>query len=332
MTTILATVRNALRSPSMTRGMLDLSRLLLPAFVLALTASPAAAQLRTRDPVGERAMWLGAELSVGTVVRRAFCPIGPIIDTTCGGDDHSPLGALTLDFTGRAASIGRAEQRLFLELDANLRFGLADSHDSTGEYDGAWVGSPWLAMAIAHRTSALTVRGALGIAPPLRSLVNGFLSAGGVLGAPWGAWDRWLTVPNVVPVGLTGMAEARLGPVDVGGDLALVVAPEFGTLDPGTFFWVAVGGWLAVDAGDVAQLGLRLHGVTTVLAADRVLTDFQATVVPFVRVLIAPAEDAPSGAVELRATLNIDEPFGPAFVGNPYVWAIALAGGASWDP
>ena len=308
--------------------MLTLPRFALPVLVLVLMASPAVAQLRTSDPVGERALWLGAELDVGTVGRRVRCLLP---DPTCGGENHTPLGALTLDFTGRASSIGRTEEHLFLEVDANLRFGFASAYDPTGGYDGAWVGSPWVAIAIAHRTGALTVRGAFGIAPPLRSLVNGALGAEGVLSGPWGGWDVWLTLANVVPVGFTGLAEARLGPVDIGGDLALVAGPQFGFSDPGLLFWAALGGWLAVDAGDAAQVGLRVHGVTTLYASDRVFSDFQATVVPFVRVLIAPAGDAPSGEVELRVTLNVDEPFGPAFVGNQYVWAVGLMGGASWD-
>jgi len=327
-----ATSRNIPASPSMRGAMLTLSRFVLLVLVMVLMASPAVAQLRTSDPVGERALWLGAELDVGTVAQRVYCPMGPGIGTTCGGENHTPIGSLTLDSTGRAGSVGRAEERLFLEVDANLRFGSTSAYDPAGGYDGTWVGNPWLAIAIAHRTSALTVRGAFGIAAPLRSLVNGRLGVEGVLSGPWGGWDGWLTLANVVPVGLTGLAEARLGPVDIGGDLALVAGPQFDYSDPGLYFWAAVGGWLAVDAGDLAQVGLRLHGVTTIFEADRVYSDFQAAVVPFVRLLFAPAGDGPSGAVELRVTLNVDEPFGPAFVGNVYVWAVGLTGGVRWDP
>ena len=103
--------------------------------------------------------------------------------------------------------------------------------------------------------------------------------------------------------------------------------------------WTGVGGWLAAHLGDAVRLGLRLQGVLWlhrgyeercegsacgfVEAAPQ--TDFQASVIPFVRVLFPP------GYLELRLQLNLDEPHGPTLVGAEQVWAIALRGGASWD-
>lgn len=66
--------------------------------------------------------------------------------------------------------------------------------------------------------------------------------------------------------------------------------------------------------------------IDTTLYEERTESDFQLSAIPFVRLSFAPAW------VELRWQVNLDEPHGPIFAGSTAVWALALRGGARWDP
>lgn len=307
-------------------------------------ANGASAQVRTSDPMTTHGVSLEGEVHVGearelhhppctTTAMGLTCP-GPIVQGRV-------FGTLAVDVQDRVAQLGRAEESLFVELDASLRLGLRDYYRDDGAWRGAWL-NVWVAAAIAHRTPSLTLRGSLGVAPPLRTLVTRGLPEA-QLTAGWGQWDQWLAMERVVPVGVMGLVEGRVGQLDAGADTALVLGPTFSDdtalADRGLYFWGGLGGWLAAHLGDVVRLGLRAQGVfwlhsgpETRCEAGRpcatvtgLFTDFQASLVPFVRLLFPP------GYLELRMQINLDEPHGPSLVGAEQVWAVALRGGASWD-
>lgn len=103
-------------------------------------------------------------------------------------------------------------------------------------------------------------------------------------------------------------------------------------------FWGGLGGWLAAHLGEAVRLGLRIQGVLWLPQSPILCTDgfscpvasadpdFQASLLPFLRV------DFPPRHLELRFHLNLDEPHGPTLAGADQVWAVALRGGASWEP
>jgi hypothetical protein len=207
----------------------------------------------------------------------------------------------------------------------------------------------WLGAALSQRNAAMTLRGSLGLAPPLRSAVTAQVPDA-QLAAGWGDWDRWLVIEKVVPFGFLGLVEGHLGAVDLGADVALIAAPSFAGNDQlfdgydlyrrpsGFFFWSGLGAWVRGHVGDVLSLGVRLQGVLTVfdgtevrgmgifLVEEGTRTDFQLSAIPFVRLSFPP------GHVELRWQVNLDEPHGPIFAGPAPVWALALRGGVSLDP
>jgi hypothetical protein len=312
-------------------------------------ASPALAQVRTSDPMTTRSLSIDGELHAGAAQFRRgsegcrTTPEGFIVCEPVGPTVSRPFATLAVDVQDRVLRLGREEEALFVELDANLRIGVREAYADDGSWRGAWL-NVWIAAAIAHRTPSLTLRASFGIAPPLRTAVNRGLPDS-QLTAGWGQWDQWLATIDIVPFGFTGLVEGRLEQIDLGADTAIVLGPGFsgtrlvGPPDPGLYFWTGVGGWLAAHLGEAFRLGLRLQGVfwlnrgyeercdgsacRFVEAAPQ--TDFQASVIPFVRVVFPP------GYLELRLQINLDEPHGPTLVGAEQVWAIALRGGASWD-
>lgn len=316
---------------------------------LLVLASPAAAQVRTSDPMTTRSLSIDGELHAGAAQFRRVSggcialPDGTFLCDAPSATVLVPYATLAIDVQDRVLRLGREEEALFVELDANLRVGVREAYGEDGSWRGAWL-NVWIAAAIAHRTPSLTLRASFGIAPPLRTAVNRGLPDR-QLTAGWGQWDQWLATIDIVPFGFTGLVEGRLDQLDLGADTAIVLGPGFsgtrlvGAPDPGLYLWTGVGGWLAAHLGDAVRLGLRLQGVfwlnrgyeercegsacRFVEAAPQ--TDFQASVIPFVRVLFPP------GYLELRLQINLDEPHGPTLVGADQVWAVALRGGASWD-
>jgi hypothetical protein len=297
-----------------------------------LGPAPARAQVRTSDPMETRALSVDGELATGTA----------------RGGREVPFVNLALDAQGRFTSLDG--DVLGLELEGSFRLGYFEPHDPWREASAPWA-ALWLGGAVAHRTPSLTVRGGVGVGPPLRSLVSYNLDES-QLAAGWGDWERWLVIDQVVPFGLRGSFEARLGDLDVGGELALIAAPclegeepirRLGNRRTGTFFWAAAGAWLTGHVSDVLSVGLRVQGVATIFHGatppavvppiidttwwdHRTETDFQLSAVPFVRLTFAPAY------LELRWQVNLDEPHGPIFAGPAPVWALALRGGVSLDP
>lgn len=310
-------------------------------------AGSARAQVRTSDPMTTHALSFEAEVHAGEARDAPPLSCTPTetgivcVDPVAIG---RPFGSLAIDAEGRVARVGRAEEALFVEVEARLRLGLREAYREDGSWRGAWM-NVWLGAAIAHRTPSLTVRGALGLAPPLRTAVQSGLRED-QLAAGWGQWDHWLVLEHVVPIGFLGLVEGRFDALDVGADTAIVLGPSFGapalsgSETRGLFFWTGLGGWIAAHLGDAVRLGLRLQGVLWLHAGpeercdeigrcalrDDVYPDFQASLVPFVRVLFPP------GYLELRLQLNLDEPHGPTLAGREQVWAVAVRGGASWDP
>ena len=308
----------------------------------------AVAQVRTSDPMGTHSLSIDGELQVGAAqeFRRGLgCIVASDGTLLCGTPSETrvrPFGALAIDVHDRVLRIGREDEALFVELDANLRLGFREAYSHTGSWQGAWL-NVWLAAAIAQRTPSLTLRASFGIAPPLRTALHPNLPEA-QLTAGWGQWDQWLAIADIVPFGLMGLVEGRLGQIDLGADTALVLGPGFSSSSLSSssaelYFWGGLGGWLAAHLGDVVRLGFRLQGVFwvhdgpetrcdesgTCASVEGVYPDFQASVVPFVRAIFPP------GYVELRLQINLDEPHGPTLSGADQVWAIALRGGASWD-
>lgn len=293
---------------------------------------PASAQVRTSDPMVDRAVSLDAELTAGGARR---------------GGAEFPIVVGSIDLGARLA---RISPEINIELEAGLRLGYLEPESFRIAADPVWA-AMWMGTGIAHRTPGLTIRGAVGLAPPLRSVVSAHVEES-QLAAAWGNWDQWLVIEQVVPFGLRGLVEGRLGDVDVGADAALILGPCWGGENPGAlydarrtgiFFWGAFGGWINGHLSEVFSLGLRVQGVATVFhgATPPIVTgpiidtrvfdeltaaDFQLSAIPFVRASFAP------GWIELRWQVNLDEPHGPIFDGSTAVWALALRGGASWDP
>lgn len=173
----------------------------------------AAAQVRTSDPMQANAFSLEGEIVAGSV--------------RLAGEDF-PIVAGSLDVQARVA---RLSPEVGLEVDGGLRFGYLEPESFSTAGDPPWA-SMWLGVAIAHRTPTLTVRGGLGLAPPLRTAVTPHIEEW-QLASSWGNWDQWLVVEQVVPFGLRGLVESRLGDVDVGGDAALILGPCLGDENPG---------------------------------------------------------------------------------------------------
>jgi hypothetical protein len=311
-------------------------------------AATAHAQVRTSDPMTTHALSIDGELHAGEArdVGHGGASCSPTPTGIVCTDPVAigrPFGTLALDVAGRVARVGQEDEALFVELDASLRLGLREAYREDGSWRGAWMGV-WLGAALAHRTPSLTLRGSVGLAPPLRTAIQSGLRED-QLAAGWGQWDHWLAVEQVVPFGFLGLVEGRLAALDVGADTALVLGPSFpvptlaGPADRGVFFWAGLGGWLSAHLGEAVRLGLRVQGVLWLHAGpedrcdasgcasrDDLYSDFQASAIPFVRVLFPP------GHLELRLQLNLDEPHGPTLAGREQVWAVAVRGGASWDP
>lgn len=305
----------------------------------------AEAQVRTSDPMTTHSLSIEGELQVGAAqeFRRGLGCLPGVGACDPGETRVRPFGALAIDVQDRVLRIGREEEALFLELDANLRLGLREAYRDDGSWQGVWL-NVWIAAAIAHRTPSLTLRASFGIAPPLRTALHRTLPEA-QLTAGWGQWDHWLATADILPFGFMGLVEGRLGQIELGADTALVLGPGLpvetgiGTANRGLYFWGGLGAWLAAHLGDAVRLGLRLQGVLWVHegvetrcddlgrcdSVDGVYPDFQASVLPFVRVHFPP------GYLELRFQINLDEPHGPTLAGADQVWAISLRGGASWD-
>ncbi len=98
-----------------------------------------------------------------------------------------------------------------------------------------------------------------------------------------------------------GLVEGRFGQIELGADTRWCV------------FWVHDGPETRCDEEGMCA------------SVEGIYPDFQASVVPFVRVHFPP------GYLELRFQINLDEPHGPMLAGADQVWAISLRGGASWD-
>lgn len=303
-------------------------------WVLVVPIDSAFAQVRTSDPMATHSLSIEGELNAGAAQERR---------AGWGASRVRPFAGLAIDVQDRVLRIGRDEEALFVELDANLRLGLREAYRDDGSWQGAWL-SAWIAAAIAHRTPSLTLRASFGVAPPLRTALHRTLPEP-QLTAGWGHWDHWLATADILPFGFMGLVEGRLGQIDLGADTALVLGPGLpvdtglSTIDRGLYFWAGVGGWLAAHLGEHVRLGLRVQGMFWVhqgpetrcdmfgscASLDGTYPDFQASVLPFVRVLFPP------GYVELRLQINLDEPHGPTLAGADQVWALSLRGGASWD-
>lgn len=299
--------------------------------------SIAEAQLRTEDAAETRALAVQGEFTVG-VYRTPPIPELAVIGIDPAQPD-APILTLSADATGRLLALGGAEERLYLEVDADVRVGWLDLDTRVDGGSDAWLGNAWVAVAIAHREPGWTLRGGVGVGLPLAT-VTGEIRFDGVDGS-WGRWNAWSLRERMVPVGAHGLYEARFAGIDVGADAVVIAGPRFGLggypLEYDRAFWLysGLGGWLTGHLGPWVDLGMRLQGVFTFRQwtnpglsgeIEHTRTDFQASLVPFVRANFAP------GHLELRFQLNLDEPYGPPFSGSGTVWALALQGGAAWDP
>ncbi|MBN8609801.1 MAG: hypothetical protein J0L92_04425 [Deltaproteobacteria bacterium] len=306
----------------------------------------ATAQVRTGDPVETHRHAFEGELDAGLGVLRTepppvclpglACDLGPSLRTNA-------FGTLVLDATTRLATL---DQDLFLEVDGDARLGLVESFRDDGSWNGFWLGNAWAALALAHRRADFTLRGAIGVALPLRT-IHWTVIDRPVPGA-WLGWDAWLSVWGVVPVGFTGLAEWRQRDLQVGIDTALLVAPSFSfptTLSAspprGVFGYLGVGGWIAGRLDAHVQLGVRVHVVGTMHVSDiecspddfasecrsgtRASFDATLGVIPFVRLPFGP------GYVEARLAIGVIEPYGPPVVGAFQTYTLTVRGGLTWD-
>ena len=194
-------------------------------------ASPALAQVRTSDPMTTRSLSIDGELHVGAAQFRRVSggcialPDGTFLCDAPSATILVPYATLAIDVQDRVLRLGREEEALFVELDADLRVGVREAYGEDGAWRGAWL-DVWIAAALAHRTPSLTLRASFGIAPPLRTAVNRGLPDR-QLTAGWGQWDQWLATIDIVPFGFTGLVEGRLEQLDLGADTAIVLGPGF---------------------------------------------------------------------------------------------------------
>ena len=110
--------------------------------------------------------------------------------------------------------------------------------------------------------------------------------------------------------------------VEMDGNLRFGVREAY--RDDGSWHGAWLSAWIAVAVAHRTP-SLTLRASFGVAPPLRTALHRTLPVIPFVRVLFPP------GDLELRLTINLDEPHGPTLVGADQVWAIALRGGAAWD-
>ncbi len=312
-----------------------MARLTLILTLLLLT-STAHAQL-TRDAVGSGRSALEAQLTSGARTRFGVrTDLGPGLPPIVERTQHIPFVTLQFRLTQH---ITRLTPDLALEFDLDAALAAESFYSSTGEFDGLWLGSPWLGLSVASRSPARTLRASFGVAPPLATLREirvQSVTAGGV-----GGWNAWLTERELVPIGLLGLGEWRFTHLDVGAELALIVAPFASSYlrTWGVVAWAAAGVWLTGHLSNEVDLGARLQGVarfgqydmyTSTSITESAHMDVSLT--PFLRYWLtrAPSPSPVPAFVELRLNFNFVEPYGPVFVANESTWSLAVAIGTNW--
>ncbi|MFW6051900.1 MAG: hypothetical protein ACODAU_12040 [Myxococcota bacterium] len=186
------------------------------------------------------------------------------------------------------------------------------------------IANPLLTAAYAVETNGVRAQVGLQAAPP----------AARVGGDDWrqeweaqqiaaflrGGWNRWMWLPEMLAFAVPIHVESLRDDVHVAMDMAFAGAVH--PADPETWQVVAQGALEGGyrDAWGAAGLRLQLVWLANDLIDDP--RSLQTSLEPFLRVAIG------DGYLSMRATLNLDAPFG--FAGaNPTIWGLHLGAGAT---
>lgn len=226
-----------------------------------------------------------------------------------------------------------------LDLDGTLRGYFGESWDDTGATRCCALANPTLSLMFGWTDGAsVRVRGGPALSVPLGLLSGNGQGAemmnffGRALLGFWDGWEGFVYGPGAL---LRGDADARFGALVVGGDVAAGASfwawrtsgPS--DTDPVAVAHYQLGAYVGVEPLEWLALGTRVQvagwseGGGLDVATGTRPADAQVSLVPFVR--IAPG----SWFVEVRSTLNLDEPAGLA--SESLVWALRVAGGVAVD-
>ncbi|UJR80697.1 hypothetical protein [Sandaracinus amylolyticus] len=301
-------------------------RIVPPALVLvAALSTPALAQSRTGerlDPAIERRV--SGEATVGVLE-----PYG----------SHDRLyGALGVYASGRLHTWDEgAEARGIVELDGTLRGFFGEVYDDAGSLRCCAIASSTLSLMIGWTDGAsVRVRGGPAITLPF-AMLNSRASSAQYLTqlalAATGFWDAW----EGFALGPSALARAdvdvRSGVLIAGADLAAGAAfwlwrDGFWDEPPIAVAHYQIGGYVGIEPIEWLALGTRVQVAGWSDYGDGHATpsdaDAQVSLVPFARWM------GPPWFVEVRGTMNLDEPVG--FASRSLMWGVRLAAGVELEP
>ncbi|AKF09918.1 hypothetical protein [Sandaracinus amylolyticus] len=289
-----------------------------------LTASVATAQTRTGeslDPAIERRI-------SGEIAGGAWHPI-------LGG--YTLFGSLAAFASGRVGVWSRDERGLgTIELEGTLRGYFGRTYEHVGTFLCCAIGGSTMSLMFGWSDGAsIRLRGGPAVVLPF-AMLNGdsrraerMTHFGHAIVGLWDRWDGFVHGPGMLA---RGDVDARAGALLAGGDLA--VGASLWLLDaneetPVAVAFYQVGAYVGAQATDWLAIGARVQlagwsdggGTPNVVSRP---ADAQLSLVPFVRFLVRP------GFVEVRGTLNLDEPEGLAT--RSKVWGVRIAGGVELGP
>lgn len=228
----------------------------------------------------------------------------------------------------------REQPGLVVDVEASWRFFCGAASSASGESRPCAVGNPTVYGLVGWSDGeSAQARGGLGLAAPLSYLGSGraasYLMYYGR--AQWGFWDGWEGIDPRLGLVLRGDADFRADALIAGVDGAVGVSlmpfdgdPTYGR-EPIAHY--QLGGYVGAQATEWLALGGRIQvaGWTDGggdPARVEPPADAQVSVIPFVRLRWAPV------FVELRGTINLDDPLGLGEL--PSLWAVQLGVGATW--